>query len=321
MSKQFTPCPACGAVGEVGCNCQFCGTAIILKEGAILSDARIVKQRTVTPQQYAEKISIYHNVVGLNAEVSKVCIGEQEGIINLNGDLIYPLGNERIKRFKDKIVQIGDKFFNLENFEFVKNPYYNKFVFEKIKLLSDAILSDSSEPGMIEIGFPIDAAGYYVGDTLCILNISRSPYANYYGLTPQLAIGFFPEFLTEEKAISRYERIKSCDDYKLFETMDTDIDGSTIPTPYRIRYILCGNNAQRCGEIALRVLAQAFDILPEDAPNHMECSNEGVFQDKKTSTNTIESTNSGCAGMFAFMLSIGAASVYGLIELIGSLIA
>lgn len=320
MSSQFTPCPACGAVGEVNSTCQFCGTTILLKEGAVLSDSRIVKQRTVTPQQYADKVSIYHNIVGLGSEISKVSIGEQEGIVNLNGDLIYPLGNEPIKGFKDNVVQIGKKFFNLESFEFIKNPYYNKFVFEKIKLLSDAILSDSSERGMIEIGFPSDAAGNYVGDTLCILNISRCPNANYYGLTPQLAIGFFPEFLTEEKAISRYERIKSCDDYNLFETMDTDIDGTTIPIPYRTRYILCGNNAQRSGEIALRVLAQAFDILPEDAPNHMECC-EGIFQDKKTSTNTIESTNSGCAGMFALMLSIGAASVYGLIELIGSLIA
>ena len=59
MATQFTPCPACGAVGEIGSNCQFCGTAIILKEGAIPSDARIIKQRTITPQQYAEKVSIY----------------------------------------------------------------------------------------------------------------------------------------------------------------------------------------------------------------------------------------------------------------------
>ena len=43
MATQFTPCPACGAVGEVGSNCQFCGTTIILKEGATFSDARIIK--------------------------------------------------------------------------------------------------------------------------------------------------------------------------------------------------------------------------------------------------------------------------------------
>ena len=96
MATQFTPCPACGAVGEVGSNCQFCGTTIILKEGATSSTERVPHVRTVTPQQYAEKISIYQNVEGcINSyNLMYVSIGDEEGLINLNGDLIHPLQHE-----------------------------------------------------------------------------------------------------------------------------------------------------------------------------------------------------------------------------------
>lgn len=106
MQKQFTPCPACGALGEVNSTCQFCGTTITLKEGTIATDSRIVKQRTVTPQQYAEKIYIYHNVkpAGIFKIVS---IGDENGVINLNGDLIYPLGSDEIKIMNDNTIELG----------------------------------------------------------------------------------------------------------------------------------------------------------------------------------------------------------------------
>lgn len=93
MTKQFTPCPACGAVGEVNSTCQFCGTTILLKEGATPSNARIIKKRTVTPQQYAERISIYEDVYASEESHYLRCvrIGNEEGIINLNGELVYPL--------------------------------------------------------------------------------------------------------------------------------------------------------------------------------------------------------------------------------------
>jgi hypothetical protein len=106
MQKQFTPCPACGALGEVNCSCQFCGTTIILKEGTIATDSRIVKQRTVTPQQYAEKIYIYHNVkpAGLFKIVS---IGNEYGVANLNGDLVYPLGSDEIEIMNNNTIILG----------------------------------------------------------------------------------------------------------------------------------------------------------------------------------------------------------------------
>ena len=263
MATQFTPCPACGAVGEVGCNCQFCGTAIILKEGAILSDARIVKRRTVTPQQYAEKISIYHNVVGLNSEISKVSIGEQEGIINLNGDIIYPLGNERIsKNIQKNIIKIGEKFLNLENFEFVKNPYFNELIFEKIKILSDAILKDQSEEGYVEIGFLRDESGEYLGDSLTICNASKFLLYNDTDRLPsQLMIIPLTEcLLNDGELISRIKRINSCDDSQLFKICEHHLDGTIIEEHYRTGYILCNHDVERCTELVLQILSQAFDI-------------------------------------------------------------
>ena len=107
MATQFTPCQACGAVGEVGEKCQFCGTTIELKEGVIPSNARIVRYRTVTPQQYADKISIYHKVETENNTVIKVSIGDQYGLVNLNGDLIYPLGSEEILSVLGNIIVFG----------------------------------------------------------------------------------------------------------------------------------------------------------------------------------------------------------------------
>ncbi len=106
MQKQFTPCPACGALGEVNSTCQFCGTTIILKEGTIATNSRVVKQRTVTPQQYAEKITLYHNVepVGLLKIVS---IGKEYGVVNLNGDLIYPLGSDEINIVNENTIELG----------------------------------------------------------------------------------------------------------------------------------------------------------------------------------------------------------------------
>ena len=93
MQKQFTPCPACGAVGEVGTSCQFCGTTILLKENIFATAERIPSRRTVTPQQYAEKISIYHNIEPIGDGIYMVSIGKQYGVVNIDGDLIYPLGN------------------------------------------------------------------------------------------------------------------------------------------------------------------------------------------------------------------------------------
>lgn len=314
MTTQFTPCPACGAVGEVGSNCQFCGTAIILKEGAIPSDARIIKQRTITPQQYAEKVSIYHNIVGLDSEISKVSIGEQEGIINLNGDLIYPLGNEPIRKFKDKVVRIGRNFLNLETFELVKEFRHNEFVLDKIKLLSDAISNNPSEDGFINFGFTENIDG------LEISNAATSYEDNIHNFTPQLMISFQAVNMERGKCAQLMQRFSTCEDWKLFESISEDLHGETIPANDRHYYILCGRDSENCCNILLRILEQVYGILPQDAHDEMECS-YGIFGKSNKANNYItEESNSGCAGMFALMFGIGAISVYGLTQLIDKII-
>ena len=110
MATQFTPCPACGAVGKVGSACQFCGTTIILREGTTSSTERIPQKRTVTPQQYAEKISIYHNIKPLGEKLLWVSIGNQYGIVNMNGDIVYPLGNDEICIASEDTIKLGHKY-------------------------------------------------------------------------------------------------------------------------------------------------------------------------------------------------------------------
>lgn len=316
MQKQFTPCPACGALGEVNSTCQFCGTTITLKEGTIATDSRIVKQRTVTPIEYANKISMYHNIIGLNSEISKVTIGNQEGIINLNGDLIYPLGNEHIKKYKDNIIQIGNQVLNLENFEYIDNAYHNELIQEKIEKLSNAILNNPSELGMIQIGYLHDAQGYYEPDCIYILNTRRLSNADDYRFSPQLMIMFDTELLNESKIKSRYERLKKCKDFNLLEVLNHyDDDGYDIPEPSKTRYILCGNDIKRCEEISLRLLSQAFDILPEDAANYMNIE-DGIFNEGNNKSNVSNNDNSGCMGTLALLISTGIASIYGIVELI-----
>lgn len=107
MEKQFTLCPTCGIVGRIGSKCQFCGEIVTLKEGAVASTERFPQRRTVTPRQYAENISIFHKVEPINDRLLKVAIGEQYGLVNLNGDLVYPLGSTEIYSVYGNIIEFG----------------------------------------------------------------------------------------------------------------------------------------------------------------------------------------------------------------------
>ena len=305
MQKQLTPCPACGALGEVNSTCQFCGTTITLKEGTIATDSRIVKQRTVTPIEYANKISMYHNIIGLNSEISKVTIGNQEGIINLNGDLIYPLGNEFITKYKDNTIQIGNKFLDLNNFEYIKNPYYNDIVLEKIKMLSDAIWSNNQEESCISFGYSEDIDGFEIQNT----NLDDSSRC---GLT----LIHHCTSMDNNKHMHLLQRFQTCDSWKLFvESTTEDVYGKPLHVKDRDYYINFGFYPENCCEIVLRILNQVYDISPEDAHKHMDCFGP-VFGEQVTNTNSHESENSGCMGTLALLISTGIASIYGIVELI-----
>lgn len=118
MAAQFTSCPACGAVGEIGNACQFCGTTVIQKEGVVTTNARVVDFRTVSPQEYANKIAIYHEIE-TRGKLAEVRIGDQYGVINLNGDLVYPLSSSKITIKSDLVIYLwdGHKYLNIETLE------------------------------------------------------------------------------------------------------------------------------------------------------------------------------------------------------------
>ena len=124
MEKQFTLCPTCGIVGRIGSKCQFCGAIVTLKEGAVASTERFPQKRTVTPRQYAENISIFHKVEPVNDRLLKVAIGEQYGLVNLNGDLVYPLGSDEIKIGLGNTIKLG---FTYKETLTEASTYWDKF--------------------------------------------------------------------------------------------------------------------------------------------------------------------------------------------------
>lgn len=122
MATQFTPCPACGAVGEVGSNCQFCGTTILLKVGVIPSTSRLVPIRNISEQEYVEKISKYQKVSSCknSSKLMYANIGDEIGLINLNAEIVHPLQHEySIHVLSDNILYLENK--NNENIIFTKN--------------------------------------------------------------------------------------------------------------------------------------------------------------------------------------------------------
>lgn len=97
MSKRFAVCPTCGAVSMVGGPCEYCGTPIVEKEGTETYGERIVSERTISPMAFAQKISVFKEVGEYICNCAVVNMGKLSGIINLNGDLIFPLEYGQIK--------------------------------------------------------------------------------------------------------------------------------------------------------------------------------------------------------------------------------
>ncbi|MCQ2185461.1 MAG: hypothetical protein MJY92_01885 [Bacteroidales bacterium] len=97
MSKQFTTCPQCGAMGEIGANCEFCGAHIEAKDNSTVCNELIPQHRTISSAEFAKKVSIFHNVGNFIEGLAVARIGQLNGVINLNGDLVLPLEYNEIK--------------------------------------------------------------------------------------------------------------------------------------------------------------------------------------------------------------------------------
>lgn len=112
MEKQFTHCPACGVLGEVGKKCIFCSADIVLKDGGVSFSELVPHKRSVSHQQYVDKISTYQKVtaIGGSGRLMEVSIGEQYGLININGDIVYPLGNDEISVESFDTIGLGHRY-------------------------------------------------------------------------------------------------------------------------------------------------------------------------------------------------------------------
>lgn len=113
MSDKYTVCPTCGAIGQVGAVCEYCGKAInedeIERSVALTFSKEVIPKRTISRQELAEKVSIFSRVyeyIGkcaiASVYISSVLHDDRMyGIVNLNGDILFPPEYDKIVLYKD----------------------------------------------------------------------------------------------------------------------------------------------------------------------------------------------------------------------------
>ena len=99
MTKKtrFAVCPTCGAVSVVGGPCEYCGTQLVANEDTVTYEERIIPKRTISPMAFAQKVSVFKRVHEYVGNCAVVDMGDLCGMINLNGDFIFPLEFGRIE--------------------------------------------------------------------------------------------------------------------------------------------------------------------------------------------------------------------------------
>lgn len=97
--NKFAVCPSCGAIGAAGMPCEYCGTTILASEDTITYGERIVSERTINPVAFAQKVSVFKKVGEYIFNCAVVDMGGLYGMINLNGDLLFPLEYGYIKMY------------------------------------------------------------------------------------------------------------------------------------------------------------------------------------------------------------------------------
>ena len=93
MERIIAPCPSCGALGEAGTKCLFCGMSIPKKDSSPKQPLiRFADESSVRAEVFAKRIAKYHSVGNYESPgVSKVRIGSLYGLINRNGDIVVPI--------------------------------------------------------------------------------------------------------------------------------------------------------------------------------------------------------------------------------------
>lgn len=112
MSDKYTVCPTCGAIGQIGAVCEYCGKAINEEENersvTFTLSQEVIPKRTISRPELAEKVSVFSRVyeyVGkcaiASVYISSVLYdGRMYGIVNLNGDILFPPEYDKIVLFE-----------------------------------------------------------------------------------------------------------------------------------------------------------------------------------------------------------------------------
>lgn len=256
MAVQFTSCPACGAVGEIGSACQFCGTTIGHKEGITISSSRVVKCRTVTSQEFANKISIYRNTEQ-RGNLIKVNIGDQEGLVNLNGDFVYPLKNHSIYILSDSVIEVWGGRRRYINLETLEETIYRFYVKDKDCPSHLHYLGRSLVKGIWELDSPIliDGVCHHYDYAEKIYPRSTS--------SDDCESGIYV-FHGENECLIRFETIHTCD-FVVKSVGDKIVDGDNVYVPIeltngrQIKLSLC-HQTSACLQFSQEVLREGGQI-------------------------------------------------------------
>lgn len=108
-------CPLCGALGQAGKSCAFCDATIPepnnQTKSKVYAVSRIPKQ-TISPEEFANKISKFQSVESWYDDMAKVSIGELSGVINRNGDFIVPLRYRSLAIDAEGLLIFGERGYN-----------------------------------------------------------------------------------------------------------------------------------------------------------------------------------------------------------------
>lgn len=82
MAHEKTTCPSCGGMGIVGSVCEYCGSVIQLSTPILEKGLSKMGKKTISGEQYAEKISKYQKVGEYHGKLAIVSIGQRFGLID-----------------------------------------------------------------------------------------------------------------------------------------------------------------------------------------------------------------------------------------------
>lgn len=201
MDKTYAACSSCGAIGAVGEACEFCGNIIEPKPDSRTYSSRIVEKRTIPPDEFARKISCYRDISSFKGGCANVRIGDLNGLVNLNGDLVLPLDYKKIIRNSKCAILVGSRdvkflnlvdwtFFNPKSREDIDFPHLDDkyadlsvvdcFYKEKQKIGENLFIGGASYGASWEEGYDLEKTTYGNVRVYFILNYTERTYMKIY---------------------------------------------------------------------------------------------------------------------------------------------